>query len=232
MSIYFLSSANAQKLSGLGLVSELAYFKNQSENLLLVQITKLDGQKKAKQIADAIIVDGLKHISKVDSIKAMAELKKSKKIADSIYVSERNGFIIDYLRMKTLMDQFILQLSSNMYSKNSTCIYKKVDKLVKDFTGSELVVKEKLKPYYDGYKELGLQLSVLEDRKKRLGSLNFVIEDPLAEIELGVAIIKDVREANEKKVNNIVEILQSLRLSKVSEVLKDQAQEAEDDGKK
>jgi hypothetical protein len=146
--------------------------------------------------------------------------------------TEKNKYINYYNEIKIITDQIIIQLITDCRLNNSISYYKKIDQLLVrktiDQSGENDVKNPKLKGYVKNLKRVSLINSQLNDYnpQKRPG-LKFAfpsissLGDIKAILDFITATIKDISENKAKRVEKLVDILNSLRLKSSQELLKD-----------
>ncbi len=113
------------------------------------------------------------------------------------------------------VNRFINQLSADLISRNSLCVYRKIDKFVNKSRNK--LTGESAK-YTMILQEIDANFKVLLPEKRIETLTASLLEQIVGAARMGVNSVESLRDFREKKVGKIVSALKELELKSVSEL--------------
>ena len=177
--------------------------------VFIISILPLSGQGLEKETLGLIsYLTDLKIRSEYRMTTALAGKKSDTGTDINSVLSAYNSVMID-------VNRFINQLSADLISRNSLCVYRKIDKFVNKSRNK--LTGESAK-YTMILQEIDANFKVLLPEKRIETLTASLLEQIVGAARLGVNSVESLRDFREKKVGKIVSALKELELKSVSEL--------------
>jgi hypothetical protein len=177
--------------------------------VFIISILSLSGQGLEKETLGLIsYLTDLKIRSEYRMTTALAGKKSDTGTDINSVLSAYNSVMID-------VNRFINQLSADLISRNSLCVYRKIDKFVNKSRNK--LTGESAK-YTMILQEIDANFKVLLPEKRIETLTASLLEQIVGAARLGVNSVESLRDFREKKVGKIVSALKELELKSVSEL--------------
>jgi hypothetical protein len=177
--------------------------------VFIISILSLSGQGLEKETLGLIsYLTDLKIRSEYRMTTALAGKKSDTGTDINSVLSAYNSVMID-------VNRFINQLSADLISRNSLCVYRKIDKFVNKSRNK--LTGESAK-YTMILQEIDANFKVLLPEKRIETLTASLLEQIVGAARMGVNSVESLRDFREKKVGKIVSALKELELKSVSEL--------------